>query len=69
MKTCLAALIVTLALSFAPARAGEVKVALELVLAVDASSSVDPQEFDLQVSGHVNAFRDPDIIAAIAAQR
>ncbi len=43
----------------------EVSVALELVLAVDASSSVDAREYDLQVSGYADAFRDPDIIAAI----
>ncbi len=50
------------------ANAAGQKVALELVLAVDASSSVDPDEFKLQVLGHVNAFRDPDVIAAISAQ-
>ncbi len=43
----------------------EVSVALELVLAVDASSSVDAREYDLQVSGYADAFRDPDIINAI----
>lgn len=42
-------------------------VALELVLAVDASSSVDDEEYALQVSGYVRAFRDADIIAAIEA--
>lgn len=43
----------------------EISVALELVLAVDVSSSVDAREYDLQVSGYVDAFRDPDIINAI----
>lgn len=47
-----------------PANA-EIPVALELVLAVDASSSVDAREYDLQVSGYADAFRDPDVIAAI----
>ena len=42
-------------------------VALELVLAADASSSVDDKEYALQVSGYVNAFRDPDVVAAIEA--
>ncbi len=69
MKAFLAALTVMLLLVFAPADAAEKKVALELVLAVDASSSVDAREFELQVSGHVNAFRDPDVIAAISAQK
>ncbi|MGI9405883.1 MAG: DUF1194 domain-containing protein [Hyphomicrobiaceae bacterium] len=49
---------------FAPAYA-QTRVALELVLAVDASSSVDAQEYRLQVDGYVRAFRDPDVIAAI----
>lgn len=40
-------------------------VELELVLAVDASSSVDVAEFDLQVRGLANAFRHPDVIGAI----
>lgn len=40
---------------------------LELVLAVDTSSSVSPEEFDLQMRGFAGAFRDPTVIAAIAA--
>ncbi len=42
-----------------------VPVELELVLAVDASGSVDAGEFDLQVRGLATAFRDPDVVAAI----
>ena len=42
-------------------------VELELVLAVDTSSSVSPEEFDLQMRGYAGAFRDPSVIAAIAA--
>ncbi|MGF1628285.1 MAG: DUF1194 domain-containing protein [Kiloniellaceae bacterium] len=42
-------------------------VELELVLAVDTSSSVSPEEFDLQMRGFAGAFRDPSVIAAIAA--
>jgi hypothetical protein len=42
-------------------------VALELVLAVDTSSSVSIEEFDLQMRGFAGAFRDPTVIAAIAA--
>jgi len=40
---------------------------LELVLAVDTSSSVSVQEFDLQMRGLASAFRDPAVIAAIRA--
>jgi hypothetical protein len=40
---------------------------LELVLAVDASGSVDAREFDLQTHGLAAAFREPDVIAAIEA--
>jgi len=42
-------------------------VALELVLAVDASASVDSGEFRLQMDGIAAAFRDPEVVAAIAA--
>jgi len=43
-------------------------VALELVLAVDTSASVDNAEFRLQMGGIANGFRHPDVIAAIKAQ-
>jgi hypothetical protein len=48
--------------------AGESKtrlVALELVLAVDCSSSVDDLEFALQMQGYAEAFQDPDVTEAI----
>ena len=44
-----------------------VAVDLELVLAVDASGSVDAQEYKLQMSGIARAFRDPRVLQAIAA--
>ena len=47
-----------------PARAQQ-SVALELVLAVDTSTSVDGREFALQQRGFAEAFRHPDVIAAI----
>jgi hypothetical protein len=50
----------------APVRAG-VAVELELVLAVDVSSSVDDREFELQMQGIAAAFRDPGVQAAIHA--
>jgi len=40
---------------------------LELVLAVDASGSVDEEEFRLQLSGIAHAFRDPAIHQAITS--
>jgi hypothetical protein len=40
---------------------------LELVLAVDASSSVSASEFELQIQGLAQAFRDPRILQAIRA--
>ena len=57
----------TLALSSAgSAQAQEaIAVDLELLLAVDTSSSVDQEEFLLQRQGLAAAFRDPDVIAAI----
>ncbi len=41
------------------------RVDLNLVLAVDSSSSVDGEEFALQMEGLAHAFRDPGLIAAI----
>ena len=38
---------------------------LELVIAVDASGSVDNREFALQVQGLASAFRDPRVVAAV----
>ena len=38
---------------------------IEMVLAVDISSSVDAGEFQLQMNGLAEAFRNPEIIAAI----
>ncbi|MEM7227000.1 MAG: DUF1194 domain-containing protein [Pseudomonadota bacterium] len=40
---------------------------LELILAVDTSSSVSSQEFDLQMQGLAEAFRHPSVQAAIEA--
>jgi hypothetical protein len=38
---------------------------LQLVLAVDASGSVDQRRFELQKQGYVAAFRDPRVLRAI----
>jgi Protein of unknown function (DUF1194) len=48
----------------APAFA-QTAVDLQLVLAVDASGSVDQQRFELQKQGYVAAFRDPGVLRAI----
>jgi hypothetical protein len=40
---------------------------VELVLAVDVSRSVDPEEQELQFSGYAKAFRDPRLAEGIAA--
>src|SRR3546814_13654240 len=49
----------------APALANEV-VRLELVLAVDCSSSVNLDEFTLQMEGIAGAFEDHRVLAALA---
>jgi hypothetical protein len=40
---------------------------LQLVLAVDASGSVDEQRFELQKRGYAAAFRDPQVLRAVRA--
>jgi hypothetical protein len=50
-----------------PGRAGASPVDLELVLAVDTSMSVAPDEFALQVAGYARAFRQPEVLQAIRA--
>ncbi len=46
----------------------EIPVSIELVLAVDTSLSVDDEEYDLQMTGIVEAFRHPEIIDLIGQQ-
>ena len=46
-------------------RDGEMEVDVELVLAVDVSYSMDPEEQALQRNGYVEALRSPEIMAAI----
>lgn len=48
-----------------PSRAADVKVDVELVLAVDVSLSMDSYEQKMQLQGYVDAFRDPEIVRAI----
>jgi hypothetical protein len=49
------------------APAGAQPVELELVLGVDTSMSVGAEEFALQMSGYVAAFRHPEVVQAIQA--
>mgnify|MGYP001809711351 CR=1 FL=1 len=49
----------------APARAADLPVDVELVLAVDVSRSMDASEQALQRQGYINALRHPEVIAAI----
>jgi hypothetical protein len=60
-----ALLALALALWSMPARAAQTPVDLELVLAVDVSSSVSRHEYGLQMQGLAAAFRDPEVLAAI----
>jgi hypothetical protein len=56
--------VVTAATVSAPASA-QTAVDLQLVLAVDASGSVNQYRFDLQKQGYVTAFRHPRVLQAI----
>lgn len=47
---------------------GDQRVAVELVLAVDTSISVDSLEYDLQITGIADAFRSPEILRLIMDQ-
>ena len=49
----------------APAKSAEVRVDLELVLAVDVSLSMDSFEQQMQLQGYVAAMRDPQVLRAI----
>lgn len=61
----LAALLAAVCSRPAGAANAAIPVSLELVLAIDASLSVDDGEFDLQLRGIAKAFRDPTIMALI----
>jgi hypothetical protein len=66
MRRLLLAIVVAAGLA-GPAAGAPERVDLKLVLAVDSSSSVDPEEFALQMDGIAHAFRTPELIAAIQA--
>jgi hypothetical protein len=57
--------LIALLLAGAPARAERQSVDLQLVLAVDASGSVDATRFELQRRGYAEAFANPRVLRAI----
>jgi hypothetical protein len=68
MKRALAALALVLLIGGSAAQDRE-PVGIELVLALDSSASIDDSEFALQIAGLSAAFRDPDVLEAVAAMR
>jgi hypothetical protein len=52
-------------LTVSAAVAQDRKVDLELVLAVDSSGSVNAREFNLQLQGYIDAFRNPAVIETV----
>jgi len=65
MAIAVLAILLVSPLGVSSALAQELCVELELVLAVDASSSIKGDEFALQVQGYASAFRDPSVIEAV----
>ena len=63
---CAAALLALAAALTGPRPAAAQPVAIELLLAVDSSSSIDRNEFDQQLRGLAEAFRSPLVGAAVA---
>jgi hypothetical protein len=63
----LLALMLCLGCDIAAATAVDDPVDVELVLAVDTSRSMDPEEFDLQRAGYVDALRHADFVRAVQA--
>lgn len=66
MARGIAVLLLLLAFATRPVSA-DTLVDLKLVLAVDASASVDEDEFRLQLQGIARAFRDPAVVKAISS--
>ncbi len=65
MLSCIAAAGALLGSVVATGQELRTPVALELILAVDTSASVDGREFELQMQGISQAFAHPEVIAAI----
>jgi len=62
---CLLAFLMLCVILVSESRAQKAVVDLKLVLAVDASGSVDEEEYALQLKGIAKGFRDPDVRKAI----
>ncbi len=58
-------ILLLLAIGFTASAYGQQRVALELVLAIDTSTSVDAREFSLQRQGLARAFIHPDVLRSI----
>lgn len=69
VRSALPAFVAVFLATFASGRVSEGRAAqpvdLQLVLAIDVSTSVDPHEFQLQKQGIYQAFLHPDVIRAI----
>jgi Protein of unknown function (DUF1194) len=63
----ISAAVIGLSLVGQPAAKADTNVDLELVLAVDISGSMDPDEQELQRAGYVAALRHPDVAKAVKA--
>lgn len=59
------AIVIAAALLLAPAQTRAADVDLQLVLAIDSSSSVSMDEYYLQLDGYAAAFRHPELLKAI----
>lgn len=53
--------------AFPGAAVAQTTVDVELVIAIDSSASIDDREFSLQMAGIAQAFRDPEVVAAITS--
>ena len=67
LRSCARVLGIVSCLAWPPAPAWATEVALELVLAVDCSASVEQHEFALQMRGLADAFRAPEVVRVIEA--
>ncbi len=66
MRVAVCALLGLIALGATNAARAET-VALELILAIDCSSSVQPNEYALQMQGVADAFRAPSVVQALSS--
>lgn len=65
MKAIVALNILLWSMLFGGPTYAQARCALSLILAIDVSSSVDPDEYELQMQGIANALRDSEVMEAI----